>query len=228
MTGDTDDIGDRLVLASVRHAATEGWTGAAIRAGAAELGIDEAEAGRILRGGPGALFRAFNDWADTRMAEAAGAGRSPGKRLPERVEGAVMARFAALEPYREAAVRGAAFAALPTNAALGLACHCRTVDRIWRAVGDRPYDFSFYTKRALLAGVLGTTTLVWLQDRSPDGATTRGFLRRRLADVLRIGKLRARASRLSGALSSRAPRYGPSGLFGMRGRSRAAHRPPSS
>ena len=203
MSEDCAEIGDRLVLACVRHAAAEGWTGAAIRAGAAELGIDEAEAGRILRGGPAALFRAFNDWADARMAEAVRAGR--GSRLSGRVGAAVMARFAALEPYREAVGRGVGFAGLPQNAALGLACYCRTVDRIWRAAGDRSYDFSFYTKRALLAGVLGATTLVWLRDGSEGGAATRAFLERRLADVARIGKLRARAERLSNALSRRPP-----------------------
>ena len=196
MTGDRDDLHDRLVLAAVRRAASEGWTRAAIRAGAADTGIDEVEAMRILRGGPGALFRAFNDWADARMAEALDSAASRIPRLSERVERAVLARFEALEPYRESVRRGVAFAGLPQNAALGFACYCRTVDRIWRAAGDRSHDFSFYTKRALLAGVLGTTALVWLEDRS-GGELTRAFLRRRLADVLRIQKLRAGATRLS-------------------------------
>ena len=203
MTGEPD-IAERLVLAATRQAAHLGWTEAAIRAGAGELGIDGIEARRILRGGPRALFRALNDWADARMAEAAA--EAPEGRLGARVEAAVLARFAALEPYRESVRRGAAFAALPHNAALGFACHCRTVDRIWRAVGDRPHDFSFYTKRALLAGVLGTTALVWLQDDSGDRAATRAFLRRRLADVLRIGKLRAEAGRLADLLAGRVRR----------------------
>ena len=207
MTGDRDDLHDRLVLAAVRHAATEGWTPAAIRAGAADTGIDEVEAMRILRGGPGALFRAFNDWADARMAEALDTAGARIPRLGERVERAVLARFEALEPYRESVRRGVAFAGLPRNAALGFACYCRTVDRIWRAAGDRSHDFSFYTKRALLAGVLGTTALVWLEDRSEGREFTCAFLRRRLADVMRIQKLRTGATRLSDRLSEslRAP-----------------------
>ena len=202
MTGDAEEIRERLVLAAVRHAASQGWTGAAIRAGAAELDIDAADAERILRGGPRALFRALNDWADERMAEAAGAGSR--SRLHERVESAVLARFDALLPYRAALARGAAFAAMPQNAGLGFACHCRTVDRIWRAAGDRSHDFSFYTKRALLAGILAATALVWLEDRSEGGAATRAFLRRRLAEVPRIGRLRAQAGRFADALSRRA------------------------
>ena len=201
MAGQGDDLRDRLVLAAVRHAASEGWVPAAIRAGAAEVGIDEVEARRLLRGGPRELFRAFNDWADARMAEALEAGGARRPRLSERVERAVLARLGAMEPYRESVRRGAAFAALPQNAPLAIACYGRTVDRIWRAAGDRSHDFSFYTKRTLLAGVLGTTALVWLEDRSADGALTRAFLRRRLADVMRIQKLRAGATRLSDRLT---------------------------
>ena len=210
MTADSDDLRDRLVLAAARHAAAEGWVPAAIRAGAAEIGIDEAEARRLLRGGPRELFWAFSDWADARMAEAleAGGGRNP--RLSGRVESAVLARLGALEPWRDSVRRGVAFAGLPQNAALAVACYCRTVDRIWRAAGDRSHDFSFYTKRALLAGVLGATTLVWLDDRSEGGEVTRAFLRRRLADVLRMQKLRAGAERLSRRLSE--PLRPPAGL----------------
>ena len=203
MTDDAESIRDRLVLAAVRHAASAGWTTAAIRAGAAELGIDEVDAMRILRGGPRALFRALNDWADARMAAALSTGRALDTGLGERVEMAVLARFDALEPYRHSLGRGVAFAALPRNAALGFSCYCRTVDRIWRAAGDRSHDFSFYTKRALLAGVLATTTPVWLQDRSAGAGVSRGFLRRRLADVMRIRKLRAGARRLSDGLAGR-------------------------
>ena len=210
MAADSDDLRDRLVLAAARHAAAEGWVPAAIRAGAAEIGIDEAEARRLLRGGPRELFRAFSDWADARMAEALDAGGARDPRLSGRVESAVLARLDALEPYRESVRRGVAFAGLPRNAALGLACHCRTVDRIWRAAGDRSHDFSFYTKRALLAGVLAATALVWLDDRSEGGEVTRAFLRRRLADVLRIQKLRAGAERLSRRLSE--PLRPPAGL----------------
>ena len=210
MAEDRDDIHERLVLAAVRHAASDGWSPAAIRAGAAEIGIDEVDASRILRGGPRELFRAVNDWADGRMAEALGSGGGPNPRLGERVEMAVLARFEALEPYRDSVRRGVAFAGFPQNAALGFSCHCRTVDRIWRAAGDRSHDFSFYTKRALLAGVLGTTTLVWLEDRSEDGEVTRAFLRRRLADVLRIRKLRAGARRLSDRMAG--PFRAPAGL----------------
>jgi ubiquinone biosynthesis protein COQ9 len=70
----------------------------------------------------------------------------------------------------------------------------RTVDSIWHAAGDRSADFSWYTKRAILASVYGTTLLYWLRDMSEDDEDTLAFLDRRLAGVGRIGKARARIS----------------------------------
>ncbi|HEY1433227.1 MAG TPA: COQ9 family protein, partial [Stellaceae bacterium] len=65
-----------------------------------------------------------------------------------------------------------------------------TVDGIWYAAGDSATDFSFYTKRATLAGVYAATLLFWLEDRSAGSADTRAFLDRRLADVARFGEAR--------------------------------------
>jgi ubiquinone biosynthesis protein COQ9 len=70
----------------------------------------------------------------------------------------------------------------------------RTTDAIWHAAGDRSADFSWYTKRAILAGVYGATLLRWLNDGSEDDADTLAFLDRRLAGVARIGRLRARCA----------------------------------
>ena len=87
----------------------------------------------------------------------------------------------------------AAVLALPGHARLAAACTARTVDAIWHAAGDRAADFSWYTKRAVLAAVYGATVLFWLRDSSDDDALTLAFLDRRLADVGQIGRLRRRA-----------------------------------
>ena len=69
----------------------------------------------------------------------------------------------------------------------------RSVDAIWHAAGDRSADFSWYTKRAILAAVWTSTLLYWLRDTSEDDAATLAFLDRRLAGVGRIGSVRRRA-----------------------------------
>ena len=75
-------------------------------------------------------------------------------------------------PHKEAIRRALALLALPRNARLAAACTARTVDAIWHAAGDRSADFSWYTKRAILAAVYGATVLFWLRDASEDDAAT--------------------------------------------------------
>ena len=88
--------------------------------------------------------------------------------------------------------RALAVLALPHHAPLAMRLVYETVDGIWYAAGDHATDFSFYTKRATLAAIYGTSLLYWLEDRSPGSADTREFLDRRLADVARISAARKR------------------------------------
>ena len=88
--------------------------------------------------------------------------------------------------------RALAVLAMPPHAALGARLIYETVDGIWYAAGDTATDFSFYTKRATLAGIYGAALLYWLDDRSPDFAETRAFIDRRLDDLKRFGDARHR------------------------------------
>lgn len=197
---DADDMRDRLLDAALRHVPFDGWSAAALAAGARDCGIDAEAARAACPGGVAGALTRFSRRADRAMVAALAAADTSDMRLRERVAFAVEARLAVLEPHREAVRRGLSWLALPQNAALGARLLYRTVDDIWYAAGDRSADFSFYTKRALLAGVVASTTLFWLDDRSENGAATRGFLERRIADVLRIGGLGRRAAGAGGAV----------------------------
>ena len=61
---------------------------------------------------------------------------------------------------------------------------------MWRLAGDTATDFNHYSKRAILSGVYTSTTLVYLGDESDDLAETRGFLDRRIDDVMRFEKFK--------------------------------------
>ena len=78
----------------------------------------------------------------------------------------------------------------------------RSVDAIWYAAGDTATDYNFYTKRGLLAAVYGTTLLYWLNDRSEGFADTRGFLDRRIAEVMQVPAATRRLRKLATALPS--------------------------
>jgi len=88
--------------------------------------------------------------------------------------------------------RAFAILAMPGNALTGARLAWRSVDRIWRVAGDTATDFNHYSKRAILAGVYGSTSLVFLDDESEDMAETRAFLDRRIGDVMRFEKAKGR------------------------------------
>jgi ubiquinone biosynthesis protein COQ9 len=190
-----EELRDRLLAAMLPHVAFDGWTRAALRAGARAAGIPAAEALALFPGGAADFAAAFSRRADRLMLQRLAA--EPVDNLPtaERVARAVVLRLETLEPWREAVRRAMVVLALPFNAPLGLRLLYETVDAIWYAVGDHATDFSFYTKRMSLAGVLAATVLYWLDDRSPDFVDTRAFLDRRLADLGMIGRLRADVAR---------------------------------
>ena len=71
---------------------------------------------------------------------------------------------------------------------------------MWRLAGDTATDFNHYSKRAILVGVYGSTILVFLDDESEDLAETRAFLDRRIGDVMRFEKAKARWKRRRHAL----------------------------
>jgi ubiquinone biosynthesis protein COQ9 len=86
-----------------------------------------------------------------------------------------------------------------------------TVDAIWHAAGDMSADFSWYTKRGILAGVYSSTLLYWLGDTSDEDEATLAFLDRRLETVGQIGKARkaveGRVAELRDALRGLVPKF---------------------
>ena len=72
------------------------------------------------------------------------------------------------------------------------------VDLIWHYAGDKSVDYNWYSKRILLSGVINSTQLHMLQDKSPDFEDTWHFLEARLQDVasigMNLGKLRQNLS----------------------------------
>ncbi|NKB19362.1 MAG: COQ9 family protein [Alphaproteobacteria bacterium] len=187
----------KLLEAILPHVAFDGWTDDALRAGAVDAGMDDIAVDRFFPGGAREIAAAFSEWADQKMLEALATQDVDGLKLRERVALAVRLRLEALAPHRETVRRTVAFLSLPGNISRGGKGVYKTVDAIWYAVGDRSSDFSFYTKRALLAGVVTSTSLFWLDDDSDDCVDSWAFLDRRIADVMKIPALRGRLEKIA-------------------------------
>jgi ubiquinone biosynthesis protein COQ9 len=187
---------DAAIEAMLPHVPFDGWTLGAVRRGLAEVGAEPEDAALLFPGGAADMIEAFCDWADRRMEQGAAA-LDPGLRLHQRVRAAIVLRLEQNRPFKEAIRRALAVLAMPGHARLAAVCTARTVDAIWHAAGDQAADFSWYTKRAILAGVYGATVLFWLRDSSDDDAATLAFLDRRLAGVGRIGSARRRVAAIA-------------------------------
>jgi len=191
---------DAILAALLPDVPFDGWTRAALRAAAHRAGFDD-EVDELFPGGARDAVAWFSRWADRLTLETVAAQPIEDKKLSERISLAMRTRLKLLTPHREAVRRGLALLAFPTNLGLGARLLYDTVDALWLAAGDAASDFSFYTKRALLAGIYGATTLYWLDDTSPEGEATEKFLERRLANVLALPRVGQRVrARLGGAL----------------------------
>ena len=104
MTDETlDELRPRVIAATLPHVAFDGWTAAAVAAGAADAGIDADLARVAFRGGAQQMVEAYIALADTRMV--AGVGDLSGEKVRERIRRLVTTR---LEPSGRGARGGAA------------------------------------------------------------------------------------------------------------------------
>lgn len=191
---------DRAVEATLPHVALDGWTAKALRAGLADAGLDPADLTLLFPRGPVEAIEVWGDLADRRMADAVGALDLPAMRIRDRVTAAIRLRLEQNAGYKEAALRATALLALPQNAPAAARMTARTVDAIWRAIGDRSADFSWYTKRASLAAIYGATMLYWLRDDSEGAEATLRFLDRRIDALMLIPKVQRRLGALAAHL----------------------------
>lgn len=187
----------KILPVMLSHVALEGWTAAALHAGARDAGLTPADADAAFPGAMAEVARYYSTDADNRMTGALAKESLEKLKIRERIALAVRLRLEEAAPFKEALRHLLGFLALPQNAALALECMYRTVDAIWRGIGDSSTDFNFYTKRALLAGVVAATVLYWLDDQSPESEDSLAFLDRCIADIITLqeggDKLKARA-----------------------------------
>ena len=181
---DRDDAITRVLELVPIH----GWAVPALRGADPVL----ADLDLLFPGGSAEMIEASVDLADRQMTQDAAEADFAGLGLAKRVRAVIALRLSRQRPHREAIRRALALLALPRNARIAARTAARTVDAIWHAAGDESSDFSWYTKRASLSVVYGTTLLYWLRDYSDDDVATLEFLDRRLAGVGRVGKARGK------------------------------------
>lgn len=184
----------RLALAPLipANAVFDGWSDQALAMAASELGVPADRAALAFPGGPIDMIDAWFDAIDRAMARAYPLDVISKLKIRERIRDLVLYRIEVIHPHKEALRRALAILAMPQNGVAGPRLAWRAADRMWRIAGDVSTDFNHYSKRTILAGLYSATMLVYLEDGTEELSTTRGFLDRRIDDVMSFEKFKAR------------------------------------
>lgn len=189
---DIEAMRGKLLDAALPHAAFDGWTEQTLRRAADDAEMSPLDVYRAFPDGAEGLLDHFMARADEQMVRDLLELDLEQMRVRDRIAAAVRLRLERAAPHREAVRRGLSHLGLLHRGPRAMRSLYRTVDLMWRAIGDTSTDFNFYSKRALLAGVYGSTLLYWLNDSSAGHERTWGFLDRRIGDVMRFEKAKAR------------------------------------
>ena len=185
----TEDLKDRVLEAALVHVPFDGWSDRTLLAAADGAGVDRGLARAIYPRGGVDLALAYHARGDAEMARRLSETDLSALRFRDRIAKAVRLRLEGVD--QELVRRGTTLFSLPQHAADGARALWGTADRIWTALGDTSQDLNWYTKRATLSAVHGSTVLYWLGDTSPGHQATWEFLDRRIDGVMQIEKMKA-------------------------------------
>lgn len=189
ITDEFTDKKDKIILAALPHIMFDGWTKATLAKASEDAGFGADMALALFPSGVCDALVHFSDWADREMLQVLGSSAPEEMRVRDRVITALIARYEALSPYKDAVRQSASYWSVPSRTLQGGRMVWKTADVIWNWAGDTATDYNRYTKRGLLSGVITSTTLAWLNDETEDMLDTKRFLDRRIENVMKIGGL---------------------------------------
>lgn len=191
-----DEMRGDILEAALAHVPFDGWSDAAIRKGARDLGLTTGYVSLAFPKGASDMVEFYLGQLDAEMTARLARKKLAEMRIRDRIRTAIEVRLDLNSAHKEAVRRTVTWLALPLNAALSARLVWRTADAMWRAVGDSSTDQNYYSKRMILSGVYASTLLVWLQDDSEDRAETMAFLERRIDDVMEFEKFKAEVRKI--------------------------------
>jgi len=191
-----DALRRQILTSALDRAAFDGWNAATLLAAQRDAELPDGTVELVCPAGVVDLLDFWGLECD-RATETTLAGTDlAALRIRERVRAGVLARIDAIgDANREAARRAVARLAAPDAVSRGARITWRAADTIWRALGDPSTDFNFYSKRAILSGVIASTMGVWLEGEEPE--KTESFLDRRIDNIMQFEKVKARVRGLS-------------------------------
>ena len=96
---------------------------------------------------------------------------------------ALKIRFEILNINKISIKKSMIFLANPSKQILSSKLIYKTVDYIWKLIGDKSADYNFYTKRAILASIYSLAIAIWVSENSKDLNKTFNFLNKSIMNM---------------------------------------------
>lgn len=180
---------DQILMAALEDVPFDGWSWRIVQEASVKAGFKVETADAVFPEKLNDVLVHFADWSDRQMMAALADLNPDEMRVRDRVAIAVEKRLRVLEPHKDCVRASAGYWARPFKKVEAAKLIWRTSDIIWTWAGDTATDYNKYSKRGLLSGVLTSTMLYWLNDKSDDMDDTLAFLERRIDNVLRFGRV---------------------------------------
>lgn len=225
-----NDARNAILDAALSNVVFEGWTDLMLAKAAQKAGLPMGAAALYFPGGVIEVIQFWSDRMDAAAREKIEALDLKTMKIRERVTESVAIRLSEVGRHEDAARRAQARLSLPDGAGTGAKLTWTAADMIWRAIGDTSTDANFYSKRGVLSAVLASTAPIWLSDTLPGKPDARGFLDRRIANVMQFEKVKAHMRKAAASAPNMAEvlgslRYGlPKGGLPTRRRKRSIRR----
>ncbi|MCY4303409.1 MAG: COQ9 family protein [Aestuariivita sp.] len=211
------DIKNQILDAALPRVPFKGWSDAVFNRAVTDVGVDMVTVQSFYPKGALGLAVEYHRRGDKLMLDRLEEPDLSNWRFRDCVSIAVKFRLEAIDK-KEIARRSITLFSLPQNSLEGVRLVWETCDKILRTLGDTSNDTSWHTKRLILSSVYLTTLLYWIGDKSSDNMATWDFLDRRIDNVMKIKKMKAKLRH--SAISSRlmdAPNWMMSRLKAPRG-----------
>lgn len=179
----------RLLEAAIPLVPDLGWNSRLVRKAGEAVGLSVPETELLLPGGARDLAALFSYRHDETALAALSTIDPSTLKIRERIARGVEAWIEAAAADERASRALLGYLALPQNVALGARLAWASADVIWRWAGDTSTDANHYSKRVILAGLLGSTLAVRMTN-TPAAAQT--HLERGIEAVMQYEKMKAR------------------------------------
>lgn len=180
----------------LKNAPFDGWNENNLKNSCVKIGRDAAYAWLIFPGGVEDLNLYFHEFLNQQMEFAYQ--NCEESKIHKKIIFLLEKKFEVMNEFKEAITAYLKYSIKPGNILKTKSYLWDSCSRIWYLVGDNSTDFNYYTKRSLLAGVYSSSLIYFLNDNSENFEKTRAFIRRRIANVLSIGKIKGRILTLFG------------------------------